>query len=130
MKKIGIVICAVFLSATAFSQVEKEKKIVKVEKEVNTENEKKVEKEMQVEKQIKVTEENGVTRLEETTIQNGVTRHEVYEGAAAEKRMTELKKEEAKQAGSIKRIEKRKEIENVEQREKAPEKPMKEEIMD
>ena len=120
MKKLGIVICAVLLSSAVFSQVEKE---------VNTENEPKVEKQMEVEKQIKVTEENGVTRLEETTIEKGVTRHEVYEGAAAEKRMAELK-EEAKQAGSIKRIETRKKIEVEEQEEKAPAKPIKEEIMD
>ena len=121
MKKLGIVICAVLLSSAVFSQVEKE---------VNTENEPKVEKQMEGEKQIKVTEENGVTRLEETTIEKGVTRHEVYEGAAAEKRMAELKKEEAKQAGSIKRIETRKKIEVEEQEEKAPAKPIKEEIMD
>ncbi len=130
MKKIGIVICAVLLSSTAFSQIEKEKKIVKGEKEVKTENEPKVEEQMEVEKQINVTEENGVTRLKETTIQNGVTQYKVYEGAAAEKRMAELKKEEAKQAGAIKRLETHKKIEVEEREEKAPAKPIKEEIMD
>ena len=115
MKKIGIVIGALVFSTAVFGQVETEKKEVK--------------KEMKIEREVKVTEENGQTKLEETTIESGVVRHEVYEGAAAQKRLEELKKEEAKAEGKGMRMEKRVKMETREV-EKEEVKPLEEQRRD
>ena len=109
MKKLGIVVCVLVLASASYAQTETTKS------------------ETPIERQIKVTEENGVTRLEETTTQNGVTRHEVFEGKAAEVRIAELKKIEAKEAGQIKRVEERKKAEKIE---RAPAQKKEGQIMD
>ncbi len=101
MKKLGIFICAILLSSAAFSQVETEKK----------EEVKAVKKEVNVQREVKVTEENGVKTVEVTEVdESGAVRHEVFTGAAAEKKLAELKKEEAKSNAKVTRSESKKKI--------------------
>lgn len=94
MKKLGIFICAITLSTAAFSQVETAEK-----------------KEVKIEREVKVTEEAGVKKVEVTTLQaNGEARYEVFTGAAAEKKLAEIKKEETKSNAKITRTSSKKKV--------------------
>lgn len=79
MKKIGLFIFALTLGSFAMAQ-EKVKAETKVE----------------ITKEVKMVEENGEKTLTITTTENGVTTEEIFKGDAADKKMAEIQKEEAK----------------------------------
>jgi len=93
MKKLALFLFATILGTSVMAQ---EKKVVKekevVKKEIKSENVESVE----IRKEVKMIEEKGEKVLTITTTENGVTKEEIFKGAAAEKKMAELEKEEAK----------------------------------
>lgn len=115
MKKIGLIIGAILLTTSVFSQVETEKK-----------------NEVKVEREVKVTEENGIKTVEVTTIEpNGEVRYESFTGAAADKKLAEIRKEEAQAGAKVQRTEERKKVMKTEKSvESTPAVPLEEQRMD
>jgi hypothetical protein len=109
MKKLALFLFATILGTSVMAQ---EKKVVKekevVKKEVKSETADKKE----IRKEVKMIEENGEKVLTISTTQNGVTTEEIYKGEAAEKKMAEIEKEEAKDPA--KRAAAKKEVERKE----------------
>jgi hypothetical protein len=94
MKKFGIIICALVLSTSAFSQAETQ-----------------IKEAVTVEREVKVTEENGVKTVEVSTIEeNGQLRYEKFVGAAAEVKLAELEKEQGQINAQGQRVIERKKI--------------------
>lgn len=79
MKKLSILLFSLTLGSAAIAQ---EKRGEELKKEIT--------------KEVKMIEENGVKTLTIITTENGVVAEEVFTGAAADKKMAEIQKEEAK----------------------------------
>ncbi len=93
MKKLTLFLFATILGLNAMAQEEKVVKEVEVvKKEVKATNEDKKE----IRKEVKMIEENGEKILTIVTTENGVSKEEIYKGEAADKKLAELEKEEAK----------------------------------
>jgi hypothetical protein len=89
MKKLALFLIATLLGTSAMAQ---DKKVVKEKEAVKAESTGRKE----IRKEVKMIEENGEKTLTIGTTENGITKEEIFKGAAADKKMTELEKEEAK----------------------------------